>query len=89
MKNIKGIKKAVGDYQRANKGGAYSPRYGVLMYNEEENILWTDEFYDLGHNSYRVYGSEYTHHLSNLMEQQGIEVNMKNVKEYIEKHYRY
>ena len=81
---VKGLKKAVGDYQRANSEGAYSPRYGVLMYDKSDGELWTDEFYSLGHNSWKEYYSEHIVNLSSLMRERGVEVNMKNVQAFCE-----
>ena len=82
---IKGIKKAVGDYQRANAGGYYSPQYGNLMLDLETGELWTDEFYSLGHNQWKEYKSDKIIDLGKRIEAKGLEVNMKNVKEYCEK----
>lgn len=81
---IKGLKKAVGDYQRLNCGGYYSPTYGVLMFDTEDGSLWTDEFYSLGHNSWKVYHSDSIINLGDLMVERGMIVNMKNVKYFIE-----
>lgn len=50
---ITGLKKAVGEYQRANKEGYYSPKYGYLMFDKATGELWTDEFYSLGHNEWK------------------------------------
>lgn len=85
MTNIKitGLKKAVGDFQRANADGCYSPRYGYLMFDKEDGSLWTDEFYSLGHNDWKEYNSGTIINLGREMAQRGIEVNMKNVKEFI------
>ena len=55
MVKLRGLKKAVGDYQRANSYGYYSPWYGVLMLDRSTGELWTDEFYSLGHNEWKVY----------------------------------
>ena len=83
---IHNLKKAIGDYERFNEGGAYSPRYGLLMYEKSSGHLWTDEFYDLGHNSYIVYDDDGdVVNLGLLMKEKDIEVNMKNTKEFIEK----
>ena len=82
--DIKGLKKAVGDYQRANSEGAYRPRDGVLMYDKSDGELWTDEFYSLGHNSWEEYHSESIVNLSSLMRERGVEVNMKNVQAFCE-----
>lgn len=54
---LKGLKKAIGDYNRANAGGAYSPRYGRLMLDKSTGEIWCDEFYDLGHSWYTVYNN--------------------------------
>lgn len=35
---IKGLKAAVGDYKRANKGGSYSLLYGNLMLSLVVNV---------------------------------------------------
>lgn len=85
--NIKGLKKAVGDYKRANAGGYYSPRYGYLMFDKEDGSLWTDEFYSLGHNSWKEYHSESIINLGSMMAEREIEINMKNVREFIEKEF--
>ena len=83
---IHNLKKAIGDYKRFNEGGAYNPRYGFLMYEKSSGHLWTDEFYDLGHNSYIVYDDDGdVVNLGLLMKEKDIEVNMKNTKEFIEK----
>ena len=83
---IHNLKKAIGDYKRFNDGGAYSPRYGLLMYEKSSGHLWTDEFYDLGHNAYIVYDDDGdVVNLGLLMKEKDIEVNIKNTKEFIEK----
>lgn len=55
MLKIRGVKKAVGEYNRANAGGCYSPRYGYLMLDRSTGEVWTDEFYSLGHTSWINY----------------------------------
>ena len=40
---IKGLKKAVGDYQRVNSDGPYSPCYGEIMLDAETGEIWTME----------------------------------------------
>ena len=87
MKEITGLKKAVGDYQRANAEGCYSPRYGRLMYDREEGSLWTDEFYSLGHNEWKEYHSDTIINLGSMMAERGIEINMKNVRDFIKKEF--
>ena len=82
---IHNLKKAIGDYKRFNEGGTYSLRYGFLMYEKSSGHLWTDEFCDLGHNSYIVYDDDDVVNLGLLMKEKGIESNMKNTKAFIEK----
>lgn len=82
---IHNLKKAIGDYKRFNKDGAYSPQYGFLMYEKSNGHLWTDEFYDLGHNAYIAYDDDDVVNLGLLMKEKGVEVNMENTKEFIEK----
>ena len=84
---IKGIKKAVGEYQRANSEGYYSPRYGKLMFDTETGEVWTDEFYSLGHNEWKEYHSAAVINLGGRMAEEEIDVNMKTVKEYILTHF--
>lgn len=55
---LKGLKKAIGTYQRANAGGYYSANYGKLMLNTETGEIWTDEFYSLDRNSWVEYHSK-------------------------------
>lgn len=81
---IKGLKKAVGDYKRANEGGPYSPRYGFLMFDLSDGELWVDEFYSLGHNDWKEYHSNSIVNLGHMMSEKGIGVNMKNVKNFLE-----
>lgn len=85
---IKGLKIAVGDYQRANSEGRNSSRYGYLMYDKATGEIWVDEFYSLGHNEWKEYHSESIINLGKMMEARNIDVTMKNVKEVIEKHIR-
>ena len=80
---IKGLKTAIGDYKRANKGGPYSLLYGNLMFDKESGKIWTDELCDLGHNSYVVYATDTIIDLGKMMSELHIEINMKNVKEFI------
>ena len=82
---IHNLKKAIGDYKRFNEGGAYNPRYGFLMYEKSSGYLWTDEFYDLGHNAHTIYANDDVVNLGLLMKEKGIEVNMENTKAFIEK----
>ena len=88
MKKIKGLKKAVGDYQRANSEGFYSPRYGRLMYDSEDGQLWTDEFYSLGHNEWKEYHSSSIVNLGAMMAEREIPVNMANVRQFIAENFK-
>ena len=78
--NVKGIKKAVRTFRKANAGGCYSPHYGVMMLDRGTGEVWTDEFYDLGHNSWKEYEDRNIMNLSGYMGQRGIAVNMANVR---------
>lgn len=82
MKKIKGLKRAVGDYQRANSEGYYSPRYGTLMFDYSDYSIWCDEFYSLGHNSWNEYDDSNVVNLGRCL-QDG--VTMRSVKSFIEK----
>lgn len=85
---LKGLKKAVGDYQRANKGGQYDARYGVLMLDRSTGELWTDEFYSLGHNTWKEYHDKSIIKLLKYTDEQFIdtsEINMQNVRRWAEK----
>ena len=88
MMKIKGLKKAVGDYQRANSEGFYSPRYGYIMYDSEDGQLWTDEFYSLGHNEWKEYHSDTIVNLGAMMAEREIPVNMANVRQFIAENFK-
>lgn len=79
-----GLKKAVGEYNRANEGGIYSPRYGYLMYDMQTGEIWTDEFYSLGHNEWKEYHSDSIINLGAIMEREGVKISMKNVIAFLE-----
>ena len=78
---LKWLKKAIGDFKRFNKGGIYDPHYGYLMFNTRTGELWTDEFYDLGHNQYVKYEDKDIINLGAIMEE---EINIQNVKDFIQ-----
>ncbi len=80
---IKGLKRAISDYKRANMDGDFSPFYGYLMFDKGDGKVWTDEFYSLGHNEWREYHSEDIVNLGQMMSEREIEINMKNVKDFI------
>ena len=84
---IKGLKKAIGDFKRANAGGQYSPRYGRLMFDKSTGKIWTDEFYSIGHNQWIEYPSDSIERIDNdeYFFYKGI--SMKTVKEYVITHY--
>lgn len=81
---IKGIKKAIGDYKRANAGGCYSPRYGHLMLDMADGEMWTDEFYSLGHNAWKVYDSASIINLGRRIAEDGETVCMATARKYAE-----
>ena len=88
MLKLQGLNKAIGDYHRANSGGPYSPKYGVLMLDKSTGEIWTDEFYDLGHNHFAVYKSDDIINLGLIMENDGYEITRDNIKEYCLLKYR-
>ena len=79
---IVGIKKAVGEYQRANAGGCYSPIYGNLMLDRSTGEVWCDYFYSLGHNSWKEYHDPAVIDLSREIQQDRKAICMRTVKEY-------
>lgn len=83
MKKITGIRKAVRDYKELNKGGAYAPIYGLLIYDSETGKLWTDEHCDMGHGAYTNYDSGTAVNLGKMMQDRYIEINEANVKQFI------
>ena len=83
-----GLEKAVGNYKQLNAGGQYSPIYGLLMFDTETGELWTDEFCDIGHNSYKQYHKDSIVCLSSILRYHGMEVNINNVRLYIETAYK-
>lgn len=84
MKKIIGLKKAISEYRRCNSGDPYDSHYGILMFDFKSGELWVDEFVASNHCSYTNYRSNTIINLSFLMTEDGYEVNMKNVKKYIE-----
>lgn len=80
---IKGLKKAVGEYNRANAGGYTSPFYGELMFDTSDGEIWTDTFYSIGHNEWKEYHSTSIINLGRMMNEHSIPVSMKTVKEFI------
>ena len=88
MLKLKGLNKAIGDYHRANSGGPYSPRYGVLMLDKSTGEIWTDEFYSLGQNEWKEYHSKDIINLGLIMENDGYEINRDTVKDVVFKRYR-
>ena len=82
MLKLQGLNKAIGDYHRANSGNPYSPRYGYLMLDKSTGEIWTDEFYDLGHNKFKRYHSSDIVNLGFKMESLCYEITRENVKEF-------
>lgn len=81
---IKGIKKAVGEYNRANKGGRYSPRYANIMLDCNTGEVWTDEFYSIGHGDWKKYHDAAIINIGNTITENGDAITMKTVKAYAE-----
>lgn len=88
MLKLQGLNKAIGDYHRANSGGPYSPRYGVLMLDKSTGEIWTDEFYSLGQNDWKEYHSNDIINLGLIMENEGYEINRDSVKDFVFKRYK-
>ena len=53
------------------------------MFDKGDGRIWTDEFCDLSRTSYRSYDSDTVTNLGKTMSEREIEINMKNVKEFI------
>ncbi|RHP47023.1 hypothetical protein [Clostridium sp. AF32-12BH] len=83
MRKIKGLRKALKDYKEANRGGCFSPWYAFLMFDKADGSVWTDIFYDLGHNSYKLYYDDSIINLGASMNAEGLLVNADNVKRYL------
>lgn len=86
-KKIIGLKKAVGEYRRANRGGYLSPEYGYLMFDRSTGELWCDYFNDFGHGSFKEYYSPDIIRIDADMKGLGYDVSMREVKEYIQTSY--
>lgn len=54
------------------------------MFDKATGELWTDEFYSLGYNEWKQYQSNSIINLGRIMAENNIEINMKNVKSFIE-----
>lgn len=70
----------VANYNRLNAGGAYSPLYGIIYFDQKTGEIWTNEYYDLGHNSWTHYDNPDIVNLSRKMCDAGIDITMANVK---------
>lgn len=85
---LKGLKKAIGDFQRANAGGYCSATYGELMLDTATGDIWTDWFNSLGHNSWKEYHDEAIINLGKEMADYDwaygtdTAINMKNVRAF-------
>lgn len=82
---IKGFAEAAEEYNDANAGGMFSPRYGRLMFDVSDGDLWVDEFYSVGHNEFKVYHSSDVINLGEIILSEGESVTAANVKKYAEK----
>lgn len=77
---LHGLKKAVGDYNRANAGGVYSPIHGDMMLDTASGEIWTDE--RVG-NGYRRYDSDTVVCLYDAIRDSHITVTMQSVRELV------
>lgn len=72
------LRKAIRDYVNYNKGGYYDPHYGIMMIDREDGMIWTDEFYSLGHNEWKEYHSKSITSLSYELSMRDIEIINRN-----------
>lgn len=86
-KKIIGLKRAVGEYRRANRNGHLSPEYGYLMFDRSTGELWTDFFSDFGHGSFEEYYDSNIVRIDADMKGLGYNVTMKDVRNYIQSEY--
>ena len=84
---LTGLKTAVGEYQRFNRGGKFGAIYGRLMFDESDGHLWCAMFCDLGHDSWIDYHDSDVHEIGRDIEYRYGKVNMANVRDYIEHEY--
>jgi hypothetical protein len=62
-----GLKKAIGSYNRINKGGRYSRFYGNMMLDCSTGELWVDKFNSIGHNAFKVYHNNEDNHIIDIV----------------------
>ena len=81
---LKGLKKAIDDYERANDGGKDSDIYGQLMLNTETGEIWTDAFYGVHHN-YFAYDDPVIVNLSAMLDDLApdLAVELSTVQEFV------
>ena len=79
---LKNINEAVRMYRNANAGGPYSAFYGRLMLDRSTGEIWCDEFYSLGHTSYKVYDDKSVIDLGAYITDKGERVTLSTVKRY-------
>lgn len=84
---IKGLKKAIGEYQKSNTGDFY----GRLMFDTSTGEIWCDVFCDYTHQTKKVYHSPAIVDILELMNDayygEDFVVNMRTVKDFIIKKY--
>ena len=80
---IKGLRSALKEYREVNKGGCFDPFYGYLMMDLADGSVWTDTFYDIGHNSFKVYHNNTVINLGAEMNRSGLLINERNVKRFV------
>lgn len=82
---LHGLKKAMGDYRWCNSQGYYSGWRGCLMLDTADGEIWTDALYG---NEWKVYHSDTIINLGSMMHEQNINVNMNNVKAFVEENFK-
>lgn len=75
---LKGLKKAVGDYQRANAEG-HSYVFGRLMFDVDSGELWTERIYKRNDNQRKAYPGRKVIDLGRVVEKAYGKVTMKTV----------
>ena len=84
---LKGLKRVVSDYRRINSEGPYSSHYGHLMFDKAGGKIWVDEFFSVGHSSWKDYDSKKVVNIGRMMTEQNLEINVNNVKAFIQEEF--
>lgn len=83
MKKIKGVKKAVSEYNSWMSGQGKA-RYAYIMYDKNTGEVWTDVYDDLGRNTWDEYHDKSIINISGILNEWGLKTSMQNIKECID-----